>query len=609
MADATNHNEEQPATGRASSPEGGVPPASSAAGGRPRVRARRPEARPDDARAATRRPRRDAARPRAAEGSHPTRRLPDAPQRPRGSRDGVSARPPRAAAGSSASAHDARTARLDASRDSRGSAAPPRRPRQNPIARLVNQWFDRVMGAISDGGLSDQEEHYAAHRTTRDFIWNTVGVGAWGMVFPLLTMIATQLMGVEQAGMLSMAFVTGSLLMILANFGVRTYQISDVEETHSFADYQVNRWITCVIMVLVGVAYCYVRGYETEMFYISVGIYLYRMVDGLADVYEGRLQQVDKLYLAGVSQAIRSVLALAAFAVALLVTRNMVAAAFAMAIAAAATFVVVTYPLTLLETPKSRKARPASVVALFKNTAPLFLALFLYAVIDNMPKFVMEGSLSYDNQLYFNALYFPAQGILITAQLVYKPLLVRMAEVWQDARKRRQFDLILLGILLVILGITVANVVVMAWIGIPVMGFLYGIDFEQFRGLLFIMLAAGGVTAAIDFLYQTITVMRRQKDVTTLYLVTFGFSLFVPILLVTFTGLPGAVLSYLIVMSILFVLLVWEYFRIRSDLARRPQEPVGSAVPPGAAAGTGAGMGAAAADPWDIEPPAHEIKE
>ena len=142
--------------------------------------------------------------------------------------------------------------------------------------------------------------------------------------------------------MLSMAFVTGSLLMILANFGVRTYQISDVEETHSFADYQVNRWITCVVMVLVGVAYCYVRGYETEMFYISVGIYLYRMVDGLADVYEGRLQQVDKLYLAGVSQAIRSVLALAAFAVALLVTRNMVAAAFAMAIAAAATFVVVT---------------------------------------------------------------------------------------------------------------------------------------------------------------------------------------------------------------------------------------------------------------------------
>ncbi|MBB3171260.1 lipopolysaccharide biosynthesis protein [Parvibacter caecicola] len=473
------------------------------------------------------------------------------------------------------------TARLEAAaaaeetRRQRAAYTAPQRPaaprRGNPITRLANQWFDRVMGALGDGGLSEQEAQYASHNTTKDFIWNTVGVGAWGMVFPILTMIATQLVGVENAGMLSMAFVVGSLLWIVANFGVRTYQISDVNEVHSFADYQVNRWITCVAMVLVGCLYCAIRGYDTEMFYLSMGIFFYRMVDGLADVYEGRLQQVDKLYLAGISQALRSVLVLVVFAVLLVITQNMVVAAFAMAIAAAATFVVVTYPLTLLETPKSRRVSWASVGQLFKNTAPLFVALFLYALIDNMPKFVMEGALSYDNQLYFNALYFPAQGILITSQLVYKPLLVRMAGVWQDTSKRRQFDLIMIGILGVIVAITAVNVLVMAWIGIPIMGFLYGIDFEQFRGLLFIMLAAGGVTAAIDFMYQVVTVMRRQKDVTTLYLVTFGFSLFVPILLVMFTGLPGAVIGYLIVMTLLFVLLVWEYFRIRKDMAHEAQ--------------------------------------
>ena len=137
--------------------------------------------------------------------------------------------------------------------------------KQNFIARLVNQWFDRVMGALSEGSLSDQKEEYAAHRTTRDFIWNTVGVGAWGMVFPILTIIATQLVGAEQAGMFSMAFVTGTLLMILANFGVRTYQVSDVNEKHTFMDYQINRWITCVVMVAVGAIYCQIRGYDSTM--------------------------------------------------------------------------------------------------------------------------------------------------------------------------------------------------------------------------------------------------------------------------------------------------------------------------------------------------------
>lgn len=478
-----------------------------------------------------------------------------------------------AAGGNSADAADAADARNFAAarhaHRSRTRTPKPSRPhRPNPIARLVNQWFDRVMGAVKDGGFSNQEEQLAAHRTTRDFAWNSIGAGAWGMVFPVLTMVSSQLLSAEQAGMVAMAFTVALLLMFVANFGVRTYQISDIDEAHSFNDYQINRWITCALMIVIGVAYCNFRGYGAEMFDICMGVFIYKMIDGLADVYEGRLQQVDKLYLAGVSQAFRSILALVAFAVALLVTRSAVVGCYAMAIAAAVSFVIVTYPLTLLETPRSRRASLSSIWVLFKNTAPLFLALFLFNLIDSMPKFVMEGALTYDNQLYYNALYFPAQSILIVAQLVYKPLLVRMAGVWQDTSKHRQFDMILVGILVFVVALTAGYLVIMAWIGIPILGFLYGIDFEPMRGLLYVMLVAGGVTAAIDFLYQVITVMRRQRDVTTLYVVTFGFSLLIPMLLVSFTGLPGAILSYLIVMSILLVLLVWEYFRIRRDLSQ-----------------------------------------
>ena len=211
--------------------------------------------------------------------------------------------------------------------------------------------------------------------------------------------------------------------------------------------------------------------------------------------------------------------------------------------------------------------------------------MFLFNLIDSMPKFVMEGTLSYDNQLYYNALFFPAQFILMTAQLVYKPLLVRMAGVWQDTSKRRQFDMILVGILLFCVALTAGVLVLMSWVGVPLLGLLYGLDFEPMRNLLYVMLVAGGVTAAIDFLYQVITVMRRQRDVTALYVVTFGFSLLIPILLISFTQLPGAVLSYLIVMVILFVLLVWEYLRIRRDLAqghkvyREPKMPERKSTP------------------------------
>lgn len=446
-----------------------------------------------------------------------------------------------------------------------------RRPRkQNFVKRVVNRWCNRLLGVVTEGSF-DQEEEFASHRTSRDYICNTIGTSAWGMVFPFLTIVVTQLSGTEQAGMFSMAFIIGTLLMIVGNYGVRTYQVSDIGEKHSFFDYQINRWITCIIMMLVAYVYCSFRGYDANMFSICMAVCTYKMIDGLADVYEGRLQQMDKLYLAGISQAFRSIVVFIVFSLALLITRNLVVASIAMAVAAALTFVVLTFPLAHLETPRSRGRSLASIAALFKQCFPVFIALFMYALIDNMPKFVMEGVLSYDNQLYFNALYFPAQAILLTVGSIYKPLLVRMAQMWADAEKRRRFDLVILAIVAVVIAITLAVIFVMATIGIPVMSFMYGVDFEQFRGLSYIMIAAGGVTAIIDFIYQVITVLRRQKSVMKLYVITFGFSLFIPILLIDFTGLPGAVIGYLIVMTILLVLLVWEYASIRWELHRHPE--------------------------------------
>ena len=64
-------------------------------------------------------------------------------------------------------------------RERHASGKPPRRP--NFITRSVNRWCNRLLGAVSERSLTGQEAEYAAHRTTRDYVWNTVGVerGAW----------------------------------------------------------------------------------------------------------------------------------------------------------------------------------------------------------------------------------------------------------------------------------------------------------------------------------------------------------------------------------------------------------------------------------------------
>lgn len=453
----------------------------------------------------------------------------------------------------------------------RGAVPAKREP--GPLSRLANAWWTRLIESVYDGGLSAQEAEYESGETRRDYLWNTVGVGAWGMVFPILTVVATQLAGAEQAGRFSMAFAAGTLLMFLSNYGVRNFQVSDIDEHSSFASYQVNRWITSILALVVGLLYCTIRDYGPSMLMLSMGVYAYKVVDGLADVYEGRLQQADKLYLAGISQALRSVAAMAAFSALLLLTRSTAIAAVGMAVAAVATLILVSIPLALLETEPSRPWKMDEVGGLFRHCFPLFSALFLFNLIESLPKFAMEGMLSYDNQLYFNALFFPAQGILLAAGFMYKPQLLRLANIWSNPRRRKRFDLIVLAMVGVIALITAGTLLFMGWLGIPVMSFMYGVDFERYRTAAYLMIAAGGVSAAIDFLYAIITVLRHQESATKPYLITFAFALVVPTALIWIMGLGGAVIGYLASMVLLLVLLAMEYYRIRLNLSQRNRSP------------------------------------
>ena len=464
-------------------------------------------------------------------------------------------------------------ARRDAATPGRIRGAAPAKREPGPLSRLANAWWTRLIESVYDGGLSAQEAEYESGETRRDYLWNTVGVGAWGMVFPVLTVVATQLAGTEQAGRFSMAFAAGTLLMFLSNYGVRNFQVSDIDEHSSFASYQVNRWITSILALVVGLLYCTIRDYGPSMLMLSMGVYAYKVVDGLADVYEGRLQQADKLYLAGISQALRSVAAMAAFSALLLLTRSTAIAAVGMAVAAVATLILVSIPLALLETEPSRPWKMDEVGRLFRHCFPLFSALFLFNLIESLPKFAMEGMLSYDNQLYFNALFFPAQGILLAAGFMYKPQLLRLANIWSNPRRRKRFDLIVLAMVGVIALITAGTLLFMGWLGIPVMSFMYGVDFEKYRTAAYLMIAAGGVSAAIDFLYAIITVLRHQESATKPYLITFAFALVVPTALIWVMGMGGAVIGYLASMVLLLVLLAIEYYRIRLNLSQRNRSP------------------------------------
>ena len=435
------------------------------------------------------------------------------------------------------------------------------------LRRIVNQWWERLYAmAFGRVPLGDQARLYSANRARHDYVWNTVGQTLWGALLPILTIVATQLCGAEEAGRFNLAFTIATLLLFLGNYGVRTFQVSDLDEMDSFGAYQVQRAITCAVMLALGWAYCVVRHYDAAMVVIATGAFLYRAIDAFSDVYEGRLQQMDKLYLAGISLSLRSAVPLVVFAALLLATGSLPVASIALAIAELAVFLVVTLPLALLETPVSRPWEWLEVREIFRECLPAFAAMFLFNLIETMPKFAMEGTLPYEDQVYFSAIYFPAQMALMAVGFIYKPQLVRLAGIWQDPDRRRRFDLIVIAMLGACVVVTLGMLAFAAVLGIPLASLLYAADFEPLRGAQYLMLVAGGFAAASDFLFQILTVLREQASATRIYLGAFAFVAIASNVLIRTSGFMGAVMAYLAVMVLLFSLLALQYVlaRVRS---------------------------------------------
>jgi len=439
------------------------------------------------------------------------------------------------------------------------------KPRREPLVRrTINAWWERLFALLfGRSALADQASMYSAGRTGHDYLWNTLGQTLWGAMLPALTVIATQLAGAEDAGRFNLAFTIATLLLFLGNYGVRTYQVSDISEQESFDAYQIHRVMTCGLMLAAGAAYCALRSYDADMTLIAAGAFGYRAVDAFADVYEGRLQQMDKLYLSGISVALRVVIPLSVFTALLLFTDSLPFASIGLAAAELVVMLLVSLPLALLETPMSRPWEMLEVRELFRECFPAFAAMFLFNLIETMPKFAMEGVLPYEDQVYFSAIYFPAQMALMIVGFVYKPQLVRLASLWQDGTKRGAFDLVVVAMMAACVVVSLGLLLFMDTVGIPLSGILYNTDFERFRTAQNLMLVAGGLAAAIDFLFQILTVLREQAAAMRLYVLAFVVVTAASIILVRTTGFMGAVYAYLAVMVVLFVLLVLQYVMVR----------------------------------------------
>lgn len=341
----------------------------------------------------------------------------------------------------------------------------------------------------------------------KSMIWNAAGNLIYLMSQWIVTVLVTNLGDFRDAGLLSVAMSVSATFQTVAMFGIRNYQVSDIEDKYSDTCYAFFRVITCAAALVACMVASLIGGYGGEQLLAIALFMLFRLAENFSDVLHGIAQKRGRLDIAGKAFAIKGVGLVAVFLAAYAWSGRLCVGLFAMAAFSIGSTLL--YDLTSVKrlSDFGLVSRERDWLHLAKETAPLCLYLFFSAAISTLPKLILERACGEDILGAYSSIFAPALLIAAAAGYLYTPFIPSFANAYREKRCR---DFLLL---FVKLGAAIAVLAVLSIIGAWLLGdfalaLIFGEKILAYTYLLIPILVFIFVNAIFAFLCMLEVVLR-----------------------------------------------------------------------------------------------------
>lgn len=393
------------------------------------------------------------------------------------------------------------------------------------------------------------------------YIWNMLGslLNAFQSVFFL--MVLTRVLGIDEAGIFTIAYADANLFLNIGKFGMRYFQVSDYNDQFSFQQYVDSRKITILLMGIVSVVYVIItsniNSYSWHKSMVVLLMCIWKMADAFEDVYHGELQKNGRLDIAGKMLCIRVGSMTIVWMILLVLTKNLVIATAGATIYTFLCIVVMIYIVkdyfSNLQNVKKEEIdhrRYCKINELLRCTFPLFLSMFLSFYIGNVPKYAIDRQLSDELQACYGFIAMPVFVIGLINNFIFNPMVIQMSLLWNQKQtkvfaKKSLEQMIIVGV------ITLICVLGAYLLGIPVLSWIYHTDLRNYKKELLLMLVGGGFLGLSGLLQTLVTIQRGQKSLMYGYIIVTVLSILIADNVVRKYNIMGAVYIYIVMMSLL----------------------------------------------------------
>ena len=347
------------------------------------------------------------------------------------------------------------------------------------------------------------------------FFWNAVYAGLNSVQSAILLFAIARRYDITVAGIISIGFAIGTLAAIMARYGIRNFQVTDVHEEYRFPDYFLSRIISISGTLLVTAGYLafmtFSGRYSPEKGLIILEIILLKIEGTFEEVYVGRLQQKGRLDIGARIAAFRlGGSTLVIFAAIWVIPSLPVCLLLG---------IITEILLDIVLLPTCRRYADFSILPLNKKAAgnllkvgvPLCVGTALYNYAGNAPKYLVDIYLTDQMQAICGYVMMPMFVLSILNTFVMQPAVKGLGDAWNTNRVIFRKKVIRHIVLISALSVVVlcAGLV----IGLPLLSVLYKTDLRSYKREFLALMAGGGLYTISAYLIVLLTTMRRQAGI------------------------------------------------------------------------------------------------
>ena len=407
----------------------------------------------------------------------------------------------------------------------------------------------------------------------KDYIWNSIGSFLQSAISPILLIVITRLNGVGDSGLFSFAMSLSVVFWAISLWGGRTYQVSDVKKEFSSGDYIVVRFISSLIVAVFSISFCILSGYDlikTELIMVLVS---FKILESIADSMYGVLQIHNKLYIVGISLTIKSVFGFIIFAIVDILTKNIVYGA--LSIFLVNIVVVIFYDIPWMKHVESVGLTKKNIMQagkIMKKTAEVFVVVFSTMFSLNIPRYFLD-KYHYDQIGYFGIMAMPITLLTLFISFVLQPNVVNLSELLKK-KKIKEFTKIVSKIDFITFTLGILFIVSSYLIGVWVLNTVFGIDINNFRIDLTIMVIGAVANAFVSIYVNLLIILRRFKGQFYTLLVTNILAVILSIYLIDRLAMLGSVLVFMIISFLQAIILLFIYKRSLKNVIMLSEDKV-----------------------------------